>query len=81
MDTLFGRPDYADADRAQQNCYLLTNGLGGYSALSGAFSATRGDHALLMACPTPPPSGWTWSTAWARKPRWTGSGFIFPPRN
>lgn len=54
MNTLFGRPDFADADRAQQNCYLLANGLGGYSALSGAFSATRGDHALLMACPTPP---------------------------
>ena len=54
MDTYFGRPDFADAARAQQNCFLLTNGLGGYCSLSAAFSATRGDHALLMACPTPP---------------------------
>ena len=54
MEYLFGRPDFADAARAQQNCFLLTNGLGGYCSLSAAFSATRGDHALLMACPLPP---------------------------
>lgn len=54
MEYLFGRPDFADATRAQQNCFLLTNGLGGYCSLSAAFSATRGDHALLMACPLPP---------------------------
>ena len=49
MDYLFGRQDFAGAS-SQQNCFLLTNGLGGYCALSTAFSATRGDHALLMAC-------------------------------
>lgn len=50
MQYQYGRPDFADAARAQQNCFLLTNGLGGYCSLSAAFSATRGDHALLMAC-------------------------------
>ena len=54
MDLIFGRPDFADAARAQHNGFLLTNGLGGYSALSAAFSATRGDHALLMACTRAP---------------------------
>ena len=39
MDLIFGRPDFADAARAQHNGFLLTNGLGGYSALSAAFSA------------------------------------------
>ena len=54
MELLYGRADFADAARAQDNCFLLTNGLGGYCALSAAWSATRGDHALLMACTTPP---------------------------
>lgn len=53
-DLILGRPDFASAGRAQENCFLLTNGLGGYCALSAAWSATRGDHALLMACTTPP---------------------------
>ena len=49
MDYLFGRQDFAGAS-AQQNCFLLANGLGGYCSLSAAFSATRNDHALLTAC-------------------------------
>ena len=48
MDLLFGRQDFA-SEACQQNTFLLTNGLGGYCSLSAAFSATRGDHALLMA--------------------------------
>ncbi len=48
MEYLYGRQDFA-GDTAQQNCFLLTNGLAGYCSLSAAFSATRGDHALLMA--------------------------------
>ena len=47
MDLLFGRQDFA-SEACQQNTFLLTNGLGGYCSLSAAFSATRGDHALLM---------------------------------
>ena len=49
MDFLYGRQNFAGAS-AQQDCFLLTNGLGGYCSLSTAFSAARGDHALLMAC-------------------------------
>ena len=49
MDYIFGRQDFADAD-AQQETFLLAAGTGAYCALSTAFSATRGDHALLMAC-------------------------------
>lgn len=36
--------------RGQENCYLLTNGLGGFSSLTMTGSAARNDHALLMAC-------------------------------
>ena len=49
MDYIFGRQDFAGAD-AQQETFLLAAGTGAYCALSTAFSATRGDHALLMAC-------------------------------
>ncbi len=34
---------------AQKQCYLLANGLGGYSSLTLVNSLTRNDHALLMA--------------------------------
>lgn len=35
----------------EQNCFLLTNGLGGYSSLTHAGTVARNDHALLMAAP------------------------------
>lgn len=41
-------------ERGQENCYLLTNGLGGYSSLTMLGSMTRNDHALLMACTKAP---------------------------
>ena len=50
MEFVFGKQDLADQARAQESCFLLTNGLGGYCSLSAGWSATRGDHALLMAC-------------------------------
>ena len=62
MDYIFGRQDFADAD-AQQETFLLAAGTGAYCALSTAFSATRGDHALLMACLRAPTARLTWSTA------------------
>lgn len=37
-------------ERGEENCYLMTNGLGGFSSLTMAGSCTRNDHALLMSC-------------------------------
>ncbi len=37
--------------KGEQNCFLLTNGLGGYSSLTNAGTVARNDHALLMAAP------------------------------
>jgi len=54
MRFVYGRQDVPDRVRAQENCYLLTNGLGGYSSLSGAFSMTRADQGLLVAARTAP---------------------------
>ena len=43
-----------DIARAQENCFLLTNGLGGFASLTAAFSVTRNDHGLLLAARTAP---------------------------
>ena len=54
MRFVYGRQDMPTEARAQEQCYLLTNGLGGYSSLSAAFSMSRGDQGLLMAARTAP---------------------------
>ena len=54
MHFLYGRQDMTSLERAQENCFLLTNGLGGFSSLTAAFSASRNDHSLLMAALHPP---------------------------
>ncbi len=37
-------------ERGEENCYLMTNGLGGFSSLSMIASCSRNDQAVLMAC-------------------------------
>ena len=54
MDFIFSRSNLPDLSRAQEGCFLLTNGLGGYASLSGAFSMTRADQGLLIAAETAP---------------------------
>lgn len=54
MKFIYGKQDWHTRTRGQENCYLLTNGLGGFSSCSMISSNTRADHALLMACTEPP---------------------------
>ncbi len=54
MRFIYGRQDAPDLVRAQENCFLLTNGLGGFSSQSLAFSMTRADHGLLVSARTAP---------------------------
>lgn len=54
MKFIYGKYDWKTMDKGQENSYLLTNGFGGYSSLSGIGSNTRNDHALLMACMVAP---------------------------
>lgn len=49
MRFVYGRQDYKTMERGQENCYLLTNGLGGFSSATMIGSNTRNDHAFLMA--------------------------------
>lgn len=47
---VYGKQDWKTFDRGQENCYLMTNELGGFSSLTMTGSAARNDHAFLMAC-------------------------------
>lgn len=49
MKFIFGKQDFKDFERGEENCYLLTNGLGGFSSLTTIGSNARNDHALFMA--------------------------------
>lgn len=40
---------FSDIDAAESGCFLITNGLGGYSCLDLACGTSRNDHALFMA--------------------------------
>ena len=54
MRHVFSRQTLPDLARAQEGCFLLTNGMGGYASLSTAFSMTRADQGLLVSAVTPP---------------------------
>ncbi len=54
MQLIYGRQDMPDLSRAQEGCFLLTNGLGGYASLSRVFSMTRADQGLLVSARTAP---------------------------
>lgn len=47
---LYGKQDWKTFERGEENCYLMTNGLGGFSSLSMIASCSRNDQAVLMAC-------------------------------
>ncbi|WP_294394180.1 glycogen debranching enzyme N-terminal domain-containing protein [uncultured Clostridium sp.] len=50
MKFIYGKNDWSSMERGQENCYLLTNGLGGFSSLTMSGCSARNDHAFLMAC-------------------------------
>ncbi len=50
MKFVYGKQDWKSFERGEENCYLMTNGLGGFSSLSMIGSCSRNDQAVLMAC-------------------------------
>lgn len=50
MRFVYGKQDWKTFERGEENCYLMTNGLGGFSSLSMIASCSRNDQAVLMAC-------------------------------
>jgi len=54
MRFYFGKQDMPSLERAQENCVLLTNGLGGYASVTVAWSVNRADQAILAAAVSAP---------------------------
>ncbi|XCP86662.1 amylo-alpha-1,6-glucosidase [Roseburia hominis] len=54
MKFIYGKQDFTTLARGQENCYLLTNGLGGFSSATIIGSNSRNDHAFLMGCTEAP---------------------------
>lgn len=50
MKWIYGKQDWNTLERGLENCFLMTNGLGGFSSLTMTGAASRNDHAVLMAC-------------------------------
>lgn len=50
MRFIYGKQDWKSFERGEETCYLMTNGLGGFSSLSLIGSCSRNDQAVLMAC-------------------------------
>lgn len=51
MKFVYGKQDFKTFERGEENCYLMANGLGGFSSLTMIGSCGRNDHAVLMSCP------------------------------
>ena len=54
MKLIYGRQDWKTLERGLENCYLLTNGLGGFSSLTMIGAVARNDHSVFMACTKAP---------------------------
>lgn len=50
----YGKNDFKSFKSGNEHCYLLTNGLGGFSSTTLINSLARGDHSLFMACTKAP---------------------------
>lgn len=49
MRFLYGKQELRSLARSQEECFLMTNGLGGYSSLTSAYSVNRCDQGVLVA--------------------------------
>lgn len=50
MRYIYGKNDFCNLDRSEENCYLMTNGLGGYSSLTIAGTNSRLHHGVFVSC-------------------------------
>lgn len=54
MKFIYGKQDFLTQCQAEEVCWLLTDGRGGYASTSAAFSVTRNDQGLLIHAETAP---------------------------
>lgn len=58
MQFTFQKEAWNTIEEGEKNCYILTNGLGGYHSLSVIGAAARGDQAFFMAAKKAPNVRW-----------------------
>ncbi|MBO5033716.1 MAG: glycogen debranching enzyme family protein [Lachnospiraceae bacterium] len=58
----FDKTHWQSIEEGEKDCFLLTNGLGGYSSLSVIGAAARGDQALFMSAKKAPNVRWHYVT-------------------
>ena len=75
MKWIYGKQDWKTFERGQENCYLMTNGLGGFSSMTMTGSAARNDHAFLMACMKAPNNRYNVIHRLAEKIETEGKGY------
>lgn len=51
---VYGKQEWKTYERGQENCYLMANGLGGFSSMTMTGSVARNDHSFFMACTKAP---------------------------
>ena len=49
MRFVYGKQDMRTIERAQENCFLLTNGLGGYASVMAGYAVPRCNQGILVA--------------------------------
>lgn len=81
MKWVYGKQDWKTFERGLENCYLITNGLGGYSSLTMTGAAARGDHAFFMACTEAPNHRYNMIQRLEEQITVNGKSYIFPHRN
>ena len=54
MEFIYQANELKSATNARKNTFLLTNGLGGYSSVTGVYSVPRCDHGILVAAEKAP---------------------------
>ena len=54
MKFFYGKQQLCDLNRAQEENFLLTNGLGGYASVTGGYSVNRCDMGILVAAEKAP---------------------------
>ena len=54
MKFTYGKQDWSTFQRGEETCFLMTNGLGGFSSLTAIGSCARVEHGVLMACERAP---------------------------
>ena len=54
MRFIYGKQDLRTLERAQEPLFLMTNGLGGYSSVTAAFSVPRCDQGILVSAEKAP---------------------------